>query len=38
MANVNTPINYREGRDFETFMNADAKRLAEVVQRMGKTE
>jgi tripartite-type tricarboxylate transporter receptor subunit TctC len=38
MANVNTPINYREGRDFEAFMNADAKRLAEVVQRMGKTE
>jgi tripartite-type tricarboxylate transporter receptor subunit TctC len=38
MANVNTPINYREGRDFETFMNADAKRLAEVVQKMGKTE
>jgi tripartite-type tricarboxylate transporter receptor subunit TctC len=38
MANVNTPINYKEGRDFETFMNADAKRLAEVVQKMGKTE
>jgi tripartite-type tricarboxylate transporter receptor subunit TctC len=38
MANVNTPIDYREGRDFETFMNADAKRLAEVVRRMGKTE
>jgi tripartite-type tricarboxylate transporter receptor subunit TctC len=38
MANVNTPINYREGRDFEAFMNADAKRLAEVVQKMGKTE
>jgi tripartite-type tricarboxylate transporter receptor subunit TctC len=38
MANVNTPINHREGRDFEAFMNADAKRLAEVVQKMGKTE
>jgi tripartite-type tricarboxylate transporter receptor subunit TctC len=38
MANVNTPINYKEGRDFESFMNADAKRLAEVVQKMGKTE
>jgi len=38
MANVNTPINYKEGADFEAFMNADAKRLAQVVQKMGKTE
>jgi len=38
LANVNTPVNYKEGPDFEAFMNADAKRLAEVVQRMGKTE
>jgi tripartite-type tricarboxylate transporter receptor subunit TctC len=38
MAGVNTPIDHREGREFEVFMNADAKRLAEVVQKMGKTE
>src|SRR5512134_2195486 len=38
MANANTPINYREVRGVEAFMNADAKRLAEVVQKMGKTE
>lgn len=38
MANVNTPINYKEGRDFDQFLAADTKRLAVVVQRMGKTE
>jgi tripartite-type tricarboxylate transporter receptor subunit TctC len=38
MANVNTPINYKEGRDFDAFLDADTKRLAEVVRKMGKTE
>jgi tripartite-type tricarboxylate transporter receptor subunit TctC len=38
MANVNTPIDFREGADFERFLDTDAKRLAAVVQRMGKTE
>jgi tripartite-type tricarboxylate transporter receptor subunit TctC len=38
MANVNTPINFKEGRDFDAFVDTDTKRLAEVVRRMGKTE
>jgi tripartite-type tricarboxylate transporter receptor subunit TctC len=38
MANVNTPINYKEGRDFDVFLDTDTKRLAEVVRKMGKTE
>ena len=38
MANVNTPIDFREGADFERFLDTDTKRLAAVVQRMGKTE
>jgi hypothetical protein len=38
MANVNTPINYQEGRQFDQFLDTDTKRLAAVVQRMGKTE
>jgi tripartite-type tricarboxylate transporter receptor subunit TctC len=38
MANVNTPINYKEGRDFDEFLDTDTKRLAEVVRKMGKTE
>ena len=38
MANVNTPINYKEGKDFDAFLDTDTKRLAEVVRKMGKTE
>ena len=38
MVNVNTPINYKEGREFDAFLDADTKRLAEVVRKMGKTE
>lgn len=38
MAGMNTPINYREGKDFETFLKSDGSRLAEVVRKMGKTE
>ena len=38
MVNVNTPINYKEGREFDVFLDADTKRLAEVVRKMGKTE
>jgi tripartite-type tricarboxylate transporter receptor subunit TctC len=38
LANVNTPVNYKEGRDFDQFLDADTKRLAAVVQKMGKTE
>ncbi len=38
LANVNTPVNFKEGRDFDAFLETDTKRLAEVVRRMGKTE
>ena len=38
MAGMNTPIHFREGRDFETFLQSDGNRLAEVVRKMGKTE
>lgn len=38
LANVNTPVNFKEGRDFDAFLDTDTKRLAEVVRRMGKTE
>jgi tripartite-type tricarboxylate transporter receptor subunit TctC len=38
MAGINTPIDFREGADFERFLDADTKRLAAVVQKMGKTE
>jgi tripartite-type tricarboxylate transporter receptor subunit TctC len=38
LANVNTPVNYKEGKDFDAFLDTDTKRLAAVVQKMGKTE
>jgi tripartite-type tricarboxylate transporter receptor subunit TctC len=38
LANVNTPVNYKEGKEFDAFLETDTKRLAEVVRRMGKTE
>ncbi len=38
MANVNTPINFLEGAEFDRFVDTDTKRLAAVVQKMGKTE
>jgi tripartite-type tricarboxylate transporter receptor subunit TctC len=38
LANVNTPVNYKEGREFDQFLETDTKRLAEVVRKMGKTE
>ena len=38
MTGMNTPINFKEGRDFETFLQTDGGRLAEVVRKMGKTE
>ena len=38
MAGMNTPISYKEGREFETFLQSDGSRLAEVVRKMGKTE
>jgi tripartite-type tricarboxylate transporter receptor subunit TctC len=38
LANVNTPVNFKEGKEFDTFLDTDTKRLAEVVRKMGKTE
>jgi tripartite-type tricarboxylate transporter receptor subunit TctC len=38
MANVNTPIDFREGAEFDRFLDTDTRRLAAVVQKMGKTE
>ena len=38
MVDVNTPINFLEGAEFDRFVDADTKRLAAVVQKMGKTE
>ena len=38
MAGINTPISFLEGAEFDRFLDADTKRLAAVVQKMGKTE
>lgn len=38
MTGMNTPINFKEGKDFESFLQSDGTRLAEVVRKMGKTE
>lgn len=38
MSAMDTPINYREGAAFDSFLEMDTKRLAEVVRRMGKLE
>lgn len=38
MTNMNTPIDYREGTEFQAFLDGDSKRLADVVRRMGKTQ
>lgn len=38
MGGMNTPIDYRDGAEFQAFLEADSKRLADVVRRMGKTQ
>ena len=38
MQGMNTPIDYREGAEFQTFLDSDSRRLAEVVRKMGKTQ
>ncbi len=38
MAGMNTPIDYRDGAEFQSFLEADSKRLGDVVRRMGKTQ
>jgi tripartite-type tricarboxylate transporter receptor subunit TctC len=38
MDGMNTPIDYRDGADFQAFLDADGRRLAQVIRRMGKTQ
>lgn len=38
MAGMNTPISFREGADFQAFIEQDAARLAKVIRAMGKVE
>ena len=38
MGSMNTPISYLDGAEFDDFIAKDAKRLGEVVRRMGKVE
>jgi len=38
MDGMNTPIDYREGAEFDAFLEADGKRLAQTIRRMGKTQ
>ncbi len=38
MGSMNTPISYLDGVEFDDFIAKDAKRLGEVVKRMGKVE
>jgi hypothetical protein len=38
MDNVNTPIDYRDGKDFQSFLETDSARLEKVIRKMGKTQ
>jgi len=38
MENVNTPIDYRDGAAFQTFLDQDSARLEKVIRKMGKTQ
>ena len=38
MDKLETPITFRQGADFQRFFDADAKRLAAGVQKVGKVE
>jgi tripartite-type tricarboxylate transporter receptor subunit TctC len=38
MEGMNTPIDYKDGADFQAFLDADGKRLAQTIRRMGKTQ
>src|SRR3954471_3328878 len=38
MENVNTPIDYRDGAEFQSFLDADSARLAAVIRKMGRTQ
>jgi tripartite-type tricarboxylate transporter receptor subunit TctC len=38
MAGMNTPVDYRDGAEFQAFLDADSARLAGVIRKMGKTQ
>jgi len=38
MTKLETPITFKQGQEFRTFFDADARRLAEGVRRVGKIE
>ena len=38
MEKLETPITFKQGDEFQKFFDADAKRLAEGVHRVGKIE
>jgi hypothetical protein len=38
MTKLETPIAFKQGAEFRTFFDADARRLAEGVRRVGKVE
>jgi tripartite-type tricarboxylate transporter receptor subunit TctC len=38
MENVNTPIDYRDGAEFQSVLEQDSARLAQVIRKMGKTQ
>jgi len=38
MEGMNTPIDYREGADFQAFLESDGARLGQVIRKMGKTQ
>jgi tripartite-type tricarboxylate transporter receptor subunit TctC len=38
MENVNTPIDYRDGAEFQSFLDQDSARLGQVIRKMGKTQ
>ena len=38
MEGMNTPVDYREGAEFQKFLDDDGARLAQVIRKMGKTQ
>jgi hypothetical protein len=38
MDKLETPITFKQGEEFQKFFDADARRLAEGVRRVGKVE
>ena len=38
MERLETPVTFKQGEDFQRFFDADAKRLAEGVRRVGRVE